>query len=79
MVRGAVVLREVIGKVYGTGGPIYIELALFDSVAEPIETHVDCFRALLLARRVENAIGRAVVGFQWCWRLNMAELVKSGT
>ena len=43
VVRGTVVFGEVIGKIYGTGGPIYIELALFDSVAEPIETHVDGF------------------------------------
>ena len=63
---------EVIGKVYVIGGPIYIELALINAVAEPIEAHVDGFLALLLARRVENTIGGAVVSLQWCRRLDVS-------
>ena len=44
VMAGAVVFSEVVRKIHRTGCPVDVELALFDAVAKPIETHVDCLR-----------------------------------
>ena len=41
---GTVMFGEVVSKIHRTGCPVDVELALFDAVAKPIETHVDCLR-----------------------------------
>ena len=41
VVSWTVMFGEVVGKVYSSGGPLDIELALFHAVLEPEEAHVD--------------------------------------
>ena len=43
-------------------GPIDLELALGDAVAEPVKAHVNGFGSILLDGVVEDTIGSAVVG-----------------
>jgi hypothetical protein len=50
MMFWGVVFGEVIGKVGFAGLPMDAEVALADTVAYPIETHVDCFRSALFCR-----------------------------
>ena len=38
-----VVLGEVVGEDVGAFSPVHVELPLSDSVADPVEAHVDCF------------------------------------
>ena len=44
VMAGTVMFGEVVSKIHRTGCPVDVELALFDAVAKPIETHVDCLR-----------------------------------
>jgi hypothetical protein len=69
MMFWGVVLCEVIGKVGFAGLPMDAEVALADTVAYPIETHVDCFRAALFDGIIDNAMGTGVIGLDGCWQL----------
>jgi hypothetical protein len=69
MMFWGVVLREVIGKVGFAGLPMDAEVALADTVAYPIETHVDCFRAALFDGIIDDAMGTGVIDLDGCWWL----------
>ena len=56
MTRGRKMLGEVVSAVGGTRLPINMKMALFDSVLDPIKTHVHGFGFYLLARLVGNGI-----------------------
>ena len=62
VVRRRMVLRKVISQVHGSGGPKNFEMALTDSVLNPIVAHVDGFRTSLLDSVVDDAACGAVVG-----------------
>ena len=64
-----VVLGEVVTKVSAAGSPVEVELALFDSILEPVEPHVYGFGASLLDCVRENAMGYTVVSLEWGSRL----------
>jgi hypothetical protein len=64
-----VVFGEVIGKVGFAGLPMDAEVALADMVADPIETHVDCFRSALFDGIIDDAMGTGVIDLDGCWRL----------
>ena len=66
VMAGAVVFGEVVSKIHRTGCPVDVELALFDVVANPIETHVDCLRAILSDGGVHDTVCGAVVGEHGC-------------
>jgi hypothetical protein len=44
---GGEVLCKVVTSIALAGFPVDFELALFDSIAYPVESHVHCTRALL--------------------------------
>jgi hypothetical protein len=68
MFRG-VVFREVIDKVGFAGLPMDAEVALADTVAYPIEAHVDCFRVALFDGIIDDAMGAGVIDLDGCWQL----------
>jgi hypothetical protein len=72
------VLGEVVGEVVGALSPVYVELPLADSVADPVETHVYCFRSLLLDSVVGDAFSALVVGLDRCRGLRVAKFCKNG-
>jgi hypothetical protein len=43
MVGSGMVFGEIVGKILTALQPIFTELALFDVIADPIETHIKCF------------------------------------
>jgi hypothetical protein len=49
-------LSEIISQIGVTYHPTNIELVLFHSVFDPLESHVHCFGAFLLECVIENAI-----------------------
>ena len=72
MVGSAVVFCRVVAKVDGTRGPVDVELSMVDSVAEPVEAHVNGFGSVLFDGGVHDTIRGAVVSAQWCGWLWMA-------
>ena len=67
-------LGDVVGHVFGPGGPENGKLALADAIAEPVETHVDGFGAALFNCVVEDAFGTFIVRLDGGGRLGVAEL-----
>ena len=66
---GGMVFCVVIPVVSAAWGPVDMEVALADTVANPIEAHVDGFGAALFDCVVGYAFGGAVVGGEDCGRL----------
>ena len=54
--------------------PVDPKLALVDSIADPIETHVYRFRSDLFDGPIHNATCSSVVSFDWCCWLWVAHL-----
>ena len=60
----------IIGEVDLAWCPLYFEHFLADSVAQPVEAHVDGFAATLFHCAVHDAVSGAVVGSHggcWLW------------
>ena len=72
-------LGEVVGFVETAFFPMNKELPLAYAVANPVEAHVDGFRALLFDSVVGDAGGGTVVGLDWCRWLGVAEFLERGT
>ena len=64
---------KIIGFVQGAGFPINVELALADAVANPVKAHIDGLGAFLFDSVIGNASCSAVVCYNGCGRLGMAE------
>ena len=60
-----VMLGEVVSQVSGSWLPVNVELALFHSVFEPIEAHVNGFGSFLFDGISEDANTCLVVSAQW--------------
>ena len=56
------VLGEVVCQVIGSFLPEYLELLLCNTISNPVESHVDCFGALLFYCSVGYAFGALIVG-----------------
>ena len=70
VVGGGMMFGEVVAVVVFAWGPKDLELALADTVADPIEAHVNCFGALLLDGVIDNSLSAGVVRLDWsCWLL----------
>jgi len=71
------VLRVVVGKIASARLPLDDELAVLDAILEPVEAHVDCFRAFLFHRSVEDSAGHAVVSCDESGGLGPSHFVES--
>ena len=76
VVGWAVVLCKVVGEVGFAWGPIDIELVLFDTVAQPVKSHVDCFGLVLFDSAISDTVSGAVVSSDWSGWLRMAEFAE---
>ena len=72
MVGSWMMLCPVVGVVVGSGFPVDDELALLDTVFEPVESHVDGFGAFLLDCVIGDALSTSVVSLDRSWWLGMA-------
>ena len=72
MVRG-MVFGDVISAILFAGFPVDKKLALANTIADPVEAHVNCLGSLLFNCIVDNASGSAVVGLERGRRLFVAE------
>jgi hypothetical protein len=79
MVQSRVMLCEVVCFVLASFLRKDVELALAHPISDPIKAHVHSFGALLFNRFVGYAGGRAVVGYNWRWRLWVTHFGKSNT
>jgi hypothetical protein len=59
-------ISEIISHIGVTWRPTNIELVLFHSIFDPVESHINCFVALLLDCVIDNAIYCGVVSFELC-------------
>ena len=65
MVAGWVVLGVIVGLVRATGFPVYAELALLHSIANPVESHVHGFGSLGFDCVVGDSFSCGVVCLDW--------------
>ena len=72
------VLGEIIGMIIDTFLPMHDKMAEADSVADPIELHVNGFGAFLLDSVIDNHFGACIISLYWCSRLRMFQFVKGG-
>jgi hypothetical protein len=73
------VLGKVVGDIVFTGTPMNYELALLDSVADPVIAHVYSFGATLFDRFIGDASCACIVGLDWCGSLWMAHFLECDT
>jgi len=71
------VLRVVVGKIANARLPLDDELAILDAIMEPIETHVNGFRAFLFNSSIEDATGDTVVSCDDSDRLGPSHFMES--
>ena len=68
-----VMFRDIIAKIENAFFPVYIELALADAVAQPVEAHVHRLGHFLFDCVVDDAGGALVVKLEWCGSLLVAK------
>jgi hypothetical protein len=68
MGRG-MMLGKVVGEIVFTCTPMNNELALLDSVADPVKVHVYGFGSTLFDSFVCDASGACIVGLDGCYSL----------
>ncbi len=79
MMRCGVVLGKIIGKIGGARAPLDIELALLDSILNPIETHVHWTGLALFHGFVCKSYSRGIVDLDWGWGLGVAHFFQANT
>jgi hypothetical protein len=75
VVRGREMLGVVVSIVGTARFPMDTELALSDTVTDPIEAHVDGFGASLFDFVIDDAFGHCIVSFDGCCRLGPTQLI----
>ena len=73
------VFGSVVTKIFFSRGPLELELELFNSVFDPVETHINGFGAFLFECAVDDAVGSAVVSAYGCRWLGMAHFDESSS
>ena len=74
MMGGPEMLGEVVADVFTSGLPVDQEMALFDTVSNPVEYHVYCLGTLLLDCVIRNSGSTLVVCLNGCRGLGMTKL-----
>ena len=77
VVSRAVVFCEIVSQICFSRGPIDLELALGNAVAEPVEAYVNGIGSILFDGVVEDTVGSAVVGSDWGRRLPVSQFDES--
>jgi hypothetical protein len=66
VMRQRMMFYELICQFLVARPPIYIKLALFNSVFDPIKSHVHGFCAFLSYCAIDVSCGGGIVSFHWC-------------
>ena len=74
MMGGPEMLGEVVAKVFTSRLPVDEELVLFDTVSNPVESHVYCLGTLLLDCVIPNSSSKLVICLNGCRGLGMTKL-----
>ena len=72
-------LGEVVRKIVRAASPVYVELALLDSVLDPVESHVDGLGAALLDGVVGDTRGTRVVCLHRSCKLWVSHVLGHGS
>jgi hypothetical protein len=56
VMRGGVMLGEIVRYIFAAGLPVYSVLFLCDSISHPVEYHAHCLGSLLIDLVVQNSI-----------------------
>ena len=75
MIGGPEVLGEVVTEVFTSGLPLDKKLTLFDTVSNPVESHVYRLGTILLDGVIRNSDSTRVVCLYGCGRLGMTKLI----
>ena len=59
------VFGEIVSVVLLSSLPVDFELALSHAIADPVETHVDCFGASLLDSVIDDSFCTGIVCLNW--------------
>ena len=70
------VLCPIVCIVLLAWSPIEPKLLLAFSVAEPMESHIHCFRSFWLNLFVDNSFCHCIVRLHWSWRLLVAHFLQ---
>jgi hypothetical protein len=76
VMRWTMMLSEIVSHIGVTRCAAYIEIVLFNSVFDPVESHARCFGALLLDCIIDDYICCGVVSFNLCDVLFVAHFRK---
>jgi hypothetical protein len=79
MMGCGMVIGKVVGEIVFTGTPMNYKLALLDSVADPVKSHVNGFGATLFDCLIGDASGACIVGLDGCGSLRMSHFLKCNT
>jgi hypothetical protein len=77
MMRWRMMFTVVVCQVEFPGTPIDMELALIDSVLDPVEAHVNSARLLLFDVVIGDPTSRRIVSLDWCWWLWVSHFLNS--
>ena len=76
MISGRVMLGEVVCHILATLLPIYVKLALLDSVLYPIKAHVNRLGSPLLDSSVAETYSKRIIGLYGCSWLLVAHFIE---
>jgi hypothetical protein len=68
------VFGEVIGVIVNASAPVDEKFAIFDAIADPVETHIDGFGSALFDGIICNSRCASIIGLNWCGSLRMAHI-----
>ena len=73
------VFGKIIGEICFPRGPENFEMTLFDTVANPVESHVYGPRALLIDSVIGDSTGGGIVGLDGSSFLSVAHFLQGGS
>ena len=76
MMRSWMMFRPVIGEIFGAWSPENMEVAELDAVLDPIESHVDGARSLLLTDVIGDVVGCQIIGDHHSTWLRVAHFIQ---
>ena len=77
MMSGRVMFRPIVGEVLGARAPENMEMPHLGSVLDPIESHVNGSRSLLLSNVVGDVVGCQIIRDHHSGRLGMAHFFQN--
>jgi hypothetical protein len=66
MMRRRMVFFEIIRQILKARAPVYVKLALFHSIFDPIKAHVHGFCTFLFYCTVDVSCCSGIIRFHWC-------------